>query len=133
MFRIPAGRQLESRVAGREEAGRIAAPLAALSTVLLAGIICGCAREANPPGAEISNVAEEAGGEAEKKPEAVTKYKIRDSFASYYESSPAQGRPPDGEIPPGTSVELIERGGSYSLVKWDGKTGWVATDALHAE
>ena len=48
----------------------------------------------------------------------------------YYESSPAQGRPPEGQLSPGTVVELLETAGSYSLVKWDAKRAWVATDAL---
>lgn len=91
----------------------------------------GCAREANPPGAEIPSATDEAAGDAQKP--AALRYKIGTSFASYYESSPAQGRPPDGEIPPGTVVEFVEEGGSYARVRWDGKTAWVAMDALEAE
>jgi hypothetical protein len=102
--------------------------IAALSTLLLP-VLCGCAREANPPGAEIPAATDDAAG---RQP-AETRYRIGTSFANYYESSPAQGRPPDGEIPPGTIVELVEKGGSYARVRWDGKTAWVAMDALVAE
>jgi hypothetical protein len=50
--------------------------------------------------------------------------------AVYYATSPAQGRPPDGEIPAGTPVELREAAGSYSLVAWGEEAVWVASDAL---
>lgn len=50
--------------------------------------------------------------------------------AAYYASSPAQGRPPDGELPAGTAVEIIENSGSYSLVAWNSQRVWVANDAL---
>ena len=99
--------------------------------MLFSLVVSGCAREANPPGAEVPTATDDTPGDAEA-PEA-TKYRIGDSFATYYTSSPAQGRPPDGEIPPGTIVEVVERAGSYSRVQWDGKTVWVASDAIEAE
>jgi hypothetical protein len=50
--------------------------------------------------------------------------------AAYYTTSPAQGRPPDGELPPGTAVNLAENAGSYARVTWNGQSVWVATEAL---
>ena len=58
------------------------------------------------------------------------RWRIGPIAAVYYASSPAQGRPPDGELPPHTPVRVIERAGSYALVEWEDGTGWVSTDAL---
>ena len=53
----------------------------------------------------------------------------------YYLSGPQQGRPPEGKLPVGTRVTLLESGGSYSAVEVFGiKDGsfqaWVSTAAL---
>lgn len=67
------------------------------------------------------------------KPSPVESYRtIGLAGTAYYESSPAQGRPPDGELPAGTTVKLLEESGSYSLVTWEGRRAWVAVDALRS-
>jgi hypothetical protein len=49
----------------------------------------------------------------------------------YYKSSPQQGRAPDGKFAPGTKVNLLKRGGPYSLVQSaNGIRVYVSTDAL---
>ena len=51
--------------------------------------------------------------------------------SSFYSTSPQQGRPPDGEIEPGTEVELLEEQGSYSLVRLeDGSAVYVESSSL---
>lgn len=56
--------------------------------------------------------------------------KIGPLSTPYYESSPAQGRPPDGELKAGTIVRLEEQAGSYSRAAWRSKSIWLPTDAL---
>ena len=48
----------------------------------------------------------------------------------FYTSSPAQGRPPDGKLEPGTTVNVLERAGSYTLVRWGDQSVWVSSDSL---
>lgn len=49
----------------------------------------------------------------------------------YYKTGPQQGRPPDGTFKAGTKVTVIEKAGSYSLVRsGDGIEAYVASDAL---
>ncbi len=49
----------------------------------------------------------------------------------YYTTGPQQGRPPDGEFPAGTKVNVVEPAGSYSRVEAEtGVTAYVATDAI---
>lgn len=51
--------------------------------------------------------------------------------SAYYTSSPAQGRPPDGEWKAGTKVTKLEGAGSYTRVRSeDGVEAYVSTDAL---
>ncbi len=49
----------------------------------------------------------------------------------YYLTGPQQARPPDGKLPAGTRVRLLENAGSYSLVKTEGNVrAYVAADVL---
>lgn len=51
----------------------------------------------------------------------------------YYKGGPQQGSPPDGQIPGGTKVQLLENAGSYSLIKAEtGENGYVSTSVLKA-
>ncbi|QDU64536.1 hypothetical protein Pan216_54260 [Planctomycetes bacterium Pan216] len=48
----------------------------------------------------------------------------------YYTTGPQQGRPADGTFPAGTKVRIIEKFGSYVLVKSEGGTpAYIAADA----
>jgi len=49
----------------------------------------------------------------------------------YYTTGPQQGRPPDGKLPEGTKVSIVEESGSYVLVKSEsGIEAYVAADAV---
>ena len=49
----------------------------------------------------------------------------------YYTTGPQQGRPPDGKLPAGTKVSIVEKSGSYVLVKSEsGIEAYVAADAV---
>lgn len=49
----------------------------------------------------------------------------------YYTTGPQQGRPPDGKLPAGTKVSVVEESGSYVLVKSEsGIEAYVAADAI---
>ena len=49
----------------------------------------------------------------------------------YYTTGPQQGRPPDGKLPAGTKVSMVEESGSYVLVKSEGGVeAYVAADAV---
>ena len=49
----------------------------------------------------------------------------------YYTSGPQQGRPPDGKFPAGTNVSIVEKSGSYVLVRSvGGVEAYVAADAV---
>lgn len=49
----------------------------------------------------------------------------------YYTSGPQQGRPPDGNLPAGTKVELLREAAAYSQVRTqDGLVAYVATGVL---
>ena len=49
----------------------------------------------------------------------------------YYETGPQQGRPPEGNFPAGTKVNVVEEAGSYVLVKSDsGVEAYVTADAV---
>lgn len=51
--------------------------------------------------------------------------------AAYYRESPAQGRPFDGSLYPGTKVVLLRDAGSYALVRTEsGADVFVAADTL---
>ena len=50
---------------------------------------------------------------------------------AYYTTGPEQGRPPDGKFSVGTQVNVVEKAGSYTLVRSeDGVQAYVASDAL---
>ena len=54
-----------------------------------------------------------------------------DPGTEYYKGGPQQGSPPDGQIPGGTRVKLLENAGSYSLVEAEsGENGYVSTFSL---
>jgi hypothetical protein len=49
----------------------------------------------------------------------------------YYLSGPQQARPPDGTLPAGTKVTLLEEAGSYCRVRSEGRIeAYVSTDSL---
>jgi hypothetical protein len=49
----------------------------------------------------------------------------------YYTTGPQQGRPPDGKLPAGTKVSIVEESGSFVLVKSEGGVeAYVAVDAV---
>ncbi|MEO2015312.1 MAG: serpin family protein [Fuerstiella sp.] len=49
----------------------------------------------------------------------------------YYTTGPQQGRPPDGKLPAGTKVSVVEESGSYVLVKSEsGIEAYVAADVV---
>ena len=55
--------------------------------------------------------------------------------SDYYLGGPQQGRPPEGQLPAGTQVSLIETEGSYSIVEVYGVgegsfQAWVSSDSL---
>jgi len=112
---------------------------AAVPALLLLTLAAGCSETpapdaSRPPGARDVDSKRSATGAAPVSGSvaADSKRAIGPLRTPYYESSPAQGRPPDGELPPGTVVELLETAGSYSLVKWNTQRAWVATDSLKA-
>jgi len=56
------------------------------------------------------------------------------SDSKYYTTGPQQGRPPDGEFPAGTKVDIVEDAGSYVLVRSDGGIeAYVAADAVRQQ
>ncbi len=49
----------------------------------------------------------------------------------YYTGGPQQSRPPDGQLPPGTKVKIVEDAGSYVLVDAEnGVNAFVSASAL---
>ena len=49
----------------------------------------------------------------------------------YYTGGPQQGRPPEGQLWPGTPVRLLEKAGSYSLIRTaDGVEAYIETAAI---
>jgi len=53
------------------------------------------------------------------------------SDTAYYLSGPQQARPPEGTLPAGTKVTLLEEAGSYCRVRSeDGIEGYVPTGSL---
>ena len=53
------------------------------------------------------------------------------SMTAYYTGGPQQGRPPDGQLWPGTPVKVLQDAGSYSLILTaDGIEAYVATAAI---
>jgi Bacterial SH3 domain len=49
----------------------------------------------------------------------------------YYLSGPQQARPPDGTLPAGTKVTLLEEAGSYCRVRSEGGIeAYVSTESL---
>jgi hypothetical protein len=109
---------------------------AILSASLLSPLIMGCAESETAPARKLAPeagpAATQTGGVAPTMNGASSRRTIG-LLTAYYSTSPAQGRPPDGELPPGTSVDLEEQAGSYARVRWNGKSVWVATDSLNAE
>ena len=64
-------------------------------------------------------------------PEAVQPTHVISVATEYYTTGPQQGRPPDGTLPEGTKVTILEAAGSYSRIRTaDGIEAYVATDAL---
>ncbi|MDG1894358.1 MAG: serpin family protein [Fuerstiella sp.] len=52
----------------------------------------------------------------------------------YYTTGPQQSRPPDGQFPAGTQVNVVEESGSYVLVKSEGGIeAYVAADAVREQ
>ncbi|MDG2127826.1 MAG: serpin family protein [Fuerstiella sp.] len=52
----------------------------------------------------------------------------------YYTTGPQQGRPPDGKLPRGTKVSVVEMAGSYVLVKPEsGIEVYIAADSVRQE
>jgi uncharacterized protein YgiM (DUF1202 family) len=50
---------------------------------------------------------------------------------TWYRDGPQQSRPPDGQLPAGTRVRVVEEAGSYvRIAAENGVTGFVAADAL---
>ena len=114
---------------------RVSILAAVTPALLLLMLAAGCSEtptsdSSRPPGAR--DVPATRAAPASEPVAADSKRAIGPLGTPYYESSPAQGRPPDGELPPGTVVELLETAGSYSLVKWNTQRAWVATDSLKA-
>jgi len=105
--------------------------MAASLLVVLAAVGCSDSDPPEPPTAAGQRPAAAAPEEAGPGDHAANMRRISGlSGTAYYETSPAQGRPPDGELSDGTVVELVEEAGSYSRVKWELKEAWVASDAL---
>ena len=51
----------------------------------------------------------------------------------YYLSGPRQARPPEGTLPAGTKVTLLEEAGSYCRIRSEGGIeAYVSTDSLQA-
>ena len=49
----------------------------------------------------------------------------------YYTGGPQQGRPPEGQLWPGTPVRVLQDAGSYSLIRTaDGIEAYIATAAI---
>ncbi|MCH2211495.1 MAG: SH3 domain-containing protein [Fuerstiella sp.] len=49
----------------------------------------------------------------------------------YYSTGPQQSRPPDGKLPVGTKVRIVNDGGSYVQIESaDGLQGWVSADTV---
>lgn len=119
---------------GSNIAGRTLAIATASGALLCGVLLSGCRGDGASSNGAAAPAADTATDDSSRdgttSPEEGPQWKTGRSFTVYYESSPAQGRPPDGEIPPGTIVKLIEEAGSYSWVEWDGKSVWVAADAL---
>lgn len=103
---------------------------------LVSSLMLGCAEEDTAPARKLAPAADSAatqtGGVAPTLDGATSRRSIGPLSTAYYELSPAQGSPPNGELRAGTLVDLEEEAGSYSRVRWDAKTIWVATDALQA-
>lgn len=50
---------------------------------------------------------------------------------AYYVGGPQQSRPPEGTLPEGTLVNIIQEAGSYTLIASDSHvTAYVATSAI---
>jgi len=53
------------------------------------------------------------------------------THTEYYLSGPQQARPPDGTLPAGTKVTLLEEAGSYCRIRSeDGLEAYVSTGSL---
>jgi uncharacterized protein YgiM (DUF1202 family) len=53
------------------------------------------------------------------------------SDSVFYKTGPQQASPPDGTFKAGTRVEVIQKAGSYTLVRAeDGREGYVSSDAI---
>ena len=93
------------------------------STHLLFALLCCCG--CNPAG--MPEEAEEKAAAA-----AQAEYPVEiGSFTAYYTGGPQQGRPPDGQLEPGTPVKVLVNAGSYSLIRTaDGIEAYVSTAAI---
>jgi len=93
-------------------------------TLLLAILLIG--------GCSASGVPEEAEEKANAAAQAEYPAEIG-SFTAYYTGGPQQGRPPDGQLEPGTRVKVLENAGSYALIRTaDGIEAYVSTAAIRA-
>ncbi|MDA1050982.1 MAG: protein translocase subunit SecD [Planctomycetota bacterium] len=80
-----------------------------LCTIVLSGLVVG--RSYDPGDAKFSHVLA--------------------AETEYYTTGPQQGRPPDGKFTTGTKVRILEKAGSYVLVRSDGRVeGYVAADGV---
>ena len=81
-------------------------------------------------GCSPSGIPEEAEERAILEAEAEYPYQIG-TATPYYTGGPQQGRPPEGQLWPGTPVKLLEEAGSYSLIRTaDGIEAYIETAAI---
>lgn len=84
----------------------------------------------SPLGCSPSDIPEEAEESAAAAAQAEYPDEIG-SMTAYYTGGPQQGRPPDGQLWPGTPVKVLQDAGSYSLIRTaDGIEAYVATAAI---
>ena len=103
--------------------------------VVCLGFVVGCAEMESPSDtpAENAQTAIEPSNDNQKPsdPADPTFTHMITAPTEYYKGGPHQAQPPDGQFKAGTKVNLIEKAGSYSLVRSeDGIEGYVASDAL---
>ena len=70
----------------------------------------------SPLGCSPSGIPEEAEESAAAAAQAEYPDEIG-SMTAYYTGGPQQGRPPDGQLWPGTPVRVLQDAGSYSLIR----------------
>jgi serpin B len=104
---------------------------------LLLSVLClGCNRAEEPRRKAVENKLEQIGEELknydERDETSVSELShVIATETEYYTTGPQQGRPPDGKLPAGTKVSIVEDAGSYVLVRSDGGIeAYVAADAV---